>query len=53
MLELVADAKIKRIGMARIGGVDWARARKMLGAISVGHSVRLDVFEKFVRAKSA
>jgi O-acetyl-ADP-ribose deacetylase (regulator of RNase III) len=49
MLDLAAEAKIKRIGLARIGGVDWTRARKMLGEITVGHSVRLDVFEKFVR----
>jgi len=49
MLDLAAEAKIKRIGLARIVGVDWTRARKMLGEITVGHSVRLDVFEKFVR----
>jgi O-acetyl-ADP-ribose deacetylase (regulator of RNase III) len=49
MLTLAAEAKIKRIGMARIVGVDWTRARKMLGEITVNHSVRLDVFEKFVR----
>lgn len=49
MLALAAEAKIKRIGMARIAGVDWTRARKMLGEITVNHSVRLDVFEQFVR----
>ena len=49
MLALATEAKIKRIGMARIAGVDWTRARKMLGEITVNHSVRLDVFEKFVR----
>jgi O-acetyl-ADP-ribose deacetylase (regulator of RNase III) len=49
MLALAAEAKIKRIGMARIVGVDWTRARKMLGEITVNHSVRVDVFEQFVR----
>jgi O-acetyl-ADP-ribose deacetylase (regulator of RNase III) len=53
MLQLAADAKIKRIGMARIAGVDWTRARKMLGEITVNHTVRLDVFEKFVRSQPA
>jgi O-acetyl-ADP-ribose deacetylase (regulator of RNase III) len=56
MLALAAEANIKRIGVPRIGagqgGLDWTRVRKMLGEISVGHSVRLDVFEQFVRAKS-
>lgn len=51
MLALAAEAKIKRIGMARIAGVDWTRARKLLGEITVNHSVRLDVFEKFVRGQ--
>lgn len=49
MLALAAESKIKRVGMARIIGVDWTRARKMLGEITVNHSVRLDVFEQFVR----
>ena len=49
MLELAAEAKLKRIGMSRIAGVDWARARKMLGEVSVNQSVRLDVFEQFIR----
>jgi O-acetyl-ADP-ribose deacetylase (regulator of RNase III) len=57
MLDLAAEADIKRIGVPRIGagqgGLDWTRVRKMLGEISVGHSVRLDVFEQFVRDKSA
>jgi O-acetyl-ADP-ribose deacetylase (regulator of RNase III) len=57
MLALAAEAKIKRIGLPRVGsgpgGLDWTRVRKMLGEISVGHSVRLDVFEQFVRAKPA
>jgi O-acetyl-ADP-ribose deacetylase (regulator of RNase III) len=57
MLALAADAKIKRIGVPRIGagtgGLDWTRVRKMLGEISVGQAVRLDVFEQFVRAKQA
>jgi O-acetyl-ADP-ribose deacetylase (regulator of RNase III) len=55
MLVLAAEAKLKRIGIPRIGagpnGLDWTRVRKMLGEISVGQSVRLDVFEQFVRAK--
>jgi O-acetyl-ADP-ribose deacetylase (regulator of RNase III) len=49
MLELAAAAKIKRIGLSRVAGVDWTRARKMLGEITVNHSIRLDVFEQFIR----
>ncbi|MEY4582054.1 MAG: hypothetical protein RL701_6757, partial [Pseudomonadota bacterium] len=55
-LALAAEAKLKRIGLPRIGGgpdgLDWTRVRKMLGEISVGHATRLDVFEQFVRAKT-
>lgn len=55
MLLLALEAKIKRIGVPRIGvgenGLDWTRVRKMLGEISVGQAVRLDVFEQFVRNK--
>lgn len=51
MLDLAAEAKLKRIGVSRIAGVDWLRARKMLGEVSVNHSVRLDVFEQFVRGR--
>lgn len=55
MLALAAEAKIKRIGLTRIGagqgGLDWTRVRKMLGEISVGQGVRLDVFEQFIRTK--
>ena len=54
MLDLAAAAKVKRIGLPRIGtgaaGLDWTRVRKMLGEITVNHLVRLDVFEQFVRA---
>lgn len=50
MLQLAAAKKIKRIGVSRIGGVDWTRARKMLAEVSVGQAVRLDVFEQFVRS---
>jgi len=56
MLVLAAEAKVKRIGVPRIGagpnGLDWTRVRKMLGEITVGHAVRLDVFDKFVRTKA-
>jgi O-acetyl-ADP-ribose deacetylase (regulator of RNase III) len=56
MLVLAAEAKVKRIGIPRIGagpnGLDWTRVRKMLGEISVGQAVRLDVFEQFVRVKA-
>jgi O-acetyl-ADP-ribose deacetylase (regulator of RNase III) len=55
MLALAAEAKVKRIGLPRIGagpdGLDWTRVRKMLGEITVGHSVRVDVFEQFVRTR--
>ena len=50
MLDLAAEAQIKRVGLSRIAGLDWTRARKVLGEITVNHSVRLDVFEQFVRA---
>ena len=54
MLQLAAQAKVTRIGLPRIGtgpsGLDWARVRKMLGEITVGSAVRLEVFEQFVRA---
>jgi O-acetyl-ADP-ribose deacetylase (regulator of RNase III) len=57
MLALAPAAKVKRIGLPRIGagpnGLDWTRVRKMLGEITVGQAVRLDVFEQFVRAKPA
>ena len=55
LLTLAHEAKIMRVGVPRIGtgpnGLDWTRVRKMLGEISVGQPVRLDVFEQFVRAK--
>lgn len=57
MLQLAAEAGIKRVGLPRIGagpnGLGWTRVRTMLGEISVGQAVRLDVFEQFVRAKQA
>ncbi|MET0384853.1 MAG: macro domain-containing protein [Polyangiales bacterium] len=57
LLPIAAEAKIKRIGLPRLGvgpaGLDWTRVRKMLGEISVGQAVRLDVFEQFIRAKDA
>lgn len=56
MLTLAQEAKIARVGVPRIGtgenGLDWTRVRKMLSEVSVGQSVRLDVFEQFVRAKA-
>ncbi len=55
MLGQAESAKIRRVGVPRIGagpsGLDWARVRKMLGEMTVGHSVRVEVFEQFVRAK--
>lgn len=55
LLTLAHEAKITRVGVPRIGtgpnGLDWTRVRKMLGEVSVGQAVRLDVFEQFVRAK--
>ncbi|HKU38184.1 MAG TPA: macro domain-containing protein [Polyangiales bacterium] len=51
MLALAGEAKIKRIGVPRIAGVDWTRARKMLREVSVNQPVRLDVFEQFVRSQ--
>jgi O-acetyl-ADP-ribose deacetylase (regulator of RNase III) len=54
MLQLATPAKITRIGLPRIGtgptGLDWARVRKMLGEVTVGSVVRIEVFEQFVRA---
>jgi O-acetyl-ADP-ribose deacetylase (regulator of RNase III) len=56
MLTLAQEAKIMRVGVPRVGtgpnGLDWVRVRKMLGEVSVGQPVRLDVFEQFVRAKA-
>lgn len=53
MLKLAAEAKVTRIGVPRIGtgpvSLDWTRVRKMLGEITVGSAVRLEVFEQFVR----
>lgn len=49
MLQLAAEAKVKRIGVSRIGGVDWTRARKMLNEVSIGQAIQLDVFEQFIR----
>jgi len=54
MLQLAAEAKVRRIGVPRIGtgpiSLDWARVRKMLSEVNVGSSIRLDVFEQFARA---
>lgn len=54
LLVLAKEAKIMRVGLPRIGtgpnGLDWTRVKKMLGEVSVGQPVRLDVFEQFVRA---
>jgi O-acetyl-ADP-ribose deacetylase (regulator of RNase III) len=49
MLQLATEAKIKRIGLSRVAGVDWTRARKMLTEVTVNQTLRLDVFEQFVR----
>lgn len=50
MLQLAAQAKIRRVGLYRVSGVDWTRAHKMLTEVTVGQStVQLDVFEQFVR----
>jgi len=57
MLKLAPESKVKRIGVPRIGtgpvSLDWPRVRKMLGEITVGSSVRIEVFEQFQRAKPA
>jgi O-acetyl-ADP-ribose deacetylase (regulator of RNase III) len=56
MFVLATEAKVERIGLPRIGagkaksGLDWTRVRKMLAEISVRRSLRLEVFEQFVRA---
>jgi O-acetyl-ADP-ribose deacetylase (regulator of RNase III) len=54
MLQLAPEAKVRRIGVPRIGtgpvSLDWTRVRKMLSEVTVGSSVRLDVFEQFARA---
>jgi O-acetyl-ADP-ribose deacetylase (regulator of RNase III) len=54
MLTLAAEAKLRRIHVARLGvgeqGLDWTRVRKMLGEVTVNQVVRLDVFEQFIRA---
>jgi O-acetyl-ADP-ribose deacetylase (regulator of RNase III) len=57
MLQLAAQAKVRRIGVPRIGtgpvSLDWARVRKMLSEITVASSVRIDVFEQFTRANKS
>src|SRR5262245_2864989 len=57
MLQLAPEAKVRRIGVPRIGtgpvSLDWARVRKMLSEVNVGNSIRLDVFEQFARATKA
>jgi len=53
MLQLAGQAKIKRIGVSRISGVDWTRARKMLNEISIGQPIQLDVFEQFIRSHAS
>lgn len=52
MLQLAAAAKIKRVGLSRISGVDWTRARKMLMEVTVKQPLRIDVFEQFVRSNA-
>jgi O-acetyl-ADP-ribose deacetylase (regulator of RNase III) len=49
MQKLATEAKLKRVGVSRINGVDWTRARKMLSEISIGQTLQLDVFEQFIR----
>jgi len=51
--QLAAEAKLKRIGVSRIGGVDWTRARKMLTELSIGQALQLDVFEQFIRSHAS
>ena len=52
MLQLAAAAKVKRVGLSRVSGVDWTRARKMLTEVTVKQPLRLDVFEQFVRSNA-
>jgi len=54
MLQLAVQSKVKRVGLYRISGVDWTRARKMLNEVTVGQSsVQLDVFEQFIRSAAS
>lgn len=50
MLQLAAAAKIKRVGLSRVSGVDWTRARKMLMEVTVKQPLKVDVYEQFVRS---
>jgi O-acetyl-ADP-ribose deacetylase (regulator of RNase III) len=57
MIELASHAGVERIGLPRIGtgvgGLDWARVRKVLTETGEGTTISLEVFDKFVRAKGA
>lgn len=54
-IELADKGGIKRLGLPRlgagVGGLDWARVRKVLVETGAKTGVELVVFEQFVRAK--
>jgi O-acetyl-ADP-ribose deacetylase (regulator of RNase III) len=54
MLELAALAGIERVGVPRIGaglgGLDWARVKKVMAETAKESKVTMMVFEQFVRA---
>ncbi len=54
MLELAALAGIERVGLPRIGaglgGLDWARVKKVMVETATESKVTMMVFEQFVRA---
>jgi len=54
MLELASLAGIERVGVPRIGaglgGLDWARAKKVMVETAAESKVTMLVFEQFVRA---
>jgi O-acetyl-ADP-ribose deacetylase (regulator of RNase III) len=54
MLELAAHAGIGRVGLPRIGaglgGLDWARVKRVIAEAGAKSTVTMVVFEQFVRA---
>lgn len=53
MVELASHAGVERIALPRIGtglgGLDWARVKKVLAEVGDETTVQLEVFEQFVR----
>lgn len=57
MVKAATEAKIEQIGMGRIGagpaGLDWLRVKRVLTERTEGAPVTVNVFEQFIRTKTA